>query len=162
MNRIIFLDIDGVLNNPKSLMDGNKPDIDCIKALNWLVAETGAKIVVSSTWRGRPDLLDVFKSWGCNFEVIGITPSLESKTVNGVFIGKERGNEIAKWLEKNRGKWEFFVILDDDDDMGHLKPNLVQTNYKYGLTWADARKAKSLLMGDGNYFSFPSTPRTYA
>ena len=53
MIRILFLDFDGVLNHP--LTWGNRDDtvidIDKVKRLNDLLTKTGAKIVVSSSWR---------------------------------------------------------------------------------------------------------------
>lgn len=39
------------------------------------------------------------------------------------------------------------VILDDDADMGVLLPFLVRTDYRVGLTDADAARAAELLEG---------------
>ena len=46
--KVIFLDVDGVLNHNET--DGKFED-DCVKALKDIVHRTGAKIVLSSTWR---------------------------------------------------------------------------------------------------------------
>lgn len=57
--KIIFLDIDGVLNNQvdeeRSVIKIDHPDDfiseRCVTLLNELIENTGAKVVVSSTWR---------------------------------------------------------------------------------------------------------------
>ena len=52
MEKIIFLDIDGVLATPEYLKDGQwalNPDKQ--KLLGEILAETDAKIVLSSSWR---------------------------------------------------------------------------------------------------------------
>jgi hypothetical protein len=54
-SKIIFLDFDGVLNNPGcyEIASGSHtpPDQSCVDALNRIISETGASIVVSSSWR---------------------------------------------------------------------------------------------------------------
>ena len=47
--KIIFLDIDGVICTPKT--DFRYLDIRCVNHLNNIVEDTGAKIVISSSWR---------------------------------------------------------------------------------------------------------------
>ncbi len=58
MMKIIFLDIDGVLNHMYWLkkmkgVEGDKKffDPDCVRRLNTITDKTGAKIVLSSSWR---------------------------------------------------------------------------------------------------------------
>jgi len=54
-----------------------------------------------------------------------------------------RGEEIQLWLDNYQAKSSFmidevvdqFVILDDDEDMNHLKNHLIQTDYQVGLDW---------------------------
>ena len=75
--KVIFLDIDGVLNTHESattlresfvergadLMGFNRFDKNCVARVNRITDETGAKIVISSSWRhtcvlkGTTDLL---------------------------------------------------------------------------------------------------------
>jgi len=45
---------------------------------------------------------------------------------------------------------EAFVILDDHDDMLHLKPFLVHTSMEHGLTNDDVEKALKILNGENN------------
>jgi hypothetical protein len=53
MNKIIFLDIDGVLNDHKYNKKAQSSTLkkSCVKQLNRIIAKTGAKIVLSSAWR---------------------------------------------------------------------------------------------------------------
>lgn len=132
--RILFLDVDGVLNNITSLTNGNKHCPECITCLNQITRQSGAKIVVSSSRRGNPKLSEIFKYWGIEEEIYGITPSLEQRLdSSGLFVSVERGHEIQKWLDRTSLKIESFVILDDDKDMAHLIDRLVQTDFRTGL-----------------------------
>jgi hypothetical protein len=141
--KVLFLDIDGVLNSHSfwkrrvelaHSMD-DKIDPLAVQRLNRLTDETGAKIVVSSTWRlpyvwsNQFDMLATnIKNIGITAEVIGMTP--DHKKSYG------RGGEIQAWMTK---AWEdglnieSFVIIDDDSDMDHLLPFLVKTTFTDGL-----------------------------
>lgn len=155
--RIVFLDFDGVLVNHKSWhvrSNGHATgDPSCVEALNRITAKTGAEIVVSSTWRlGTPvaELRGILKSWGVEASVIGATPCLiRDIRRNGVELAaaEPRGKEIQKWLDEHGQRWEIesFVILDDDSDMAHLMPFLVNTQFDTGLTMADAERAIAIL-----------------
>jgi len=141
MEKIIFLDVDGVLNfwdcwlgsTPNVLRGKSKTlvlSIDAINQLNRIIKETGAKIVISSTWRKFKDHYNFLLESPIEGEIIGETPDLlydcSRKT--------SRGLEIKEWLENEYGEKCKFVILDDDDDMGDLKDYLIQTNFEEGLT----------------------------
>ena len=62
--KVIFLDVDGVLN------DWDTPALSkylwykesCMKQLQLLVKNTGAKIVVSSTWKYSEELMEKLKN----------------------------------------------------------------------------------------------------
>lgn len=166
MSKIIFLDIDGVLNNEvfvnsfweilkqlkmkrpeakelhKIVMRDDYGNLFCPTACNmlkWLVESTEAKIVISSTWRmsGLSEMQNMWKHRGLAGEVIDITP---------VMMSRERGEEIAQWLSKN--EHEEYVILDDDADMlEEQKNNFVQQDFRYGLTFDDTLKAIRILNG---------------
>lgn len=150
--KLIFLDIDGVLNNHESLrfertrVDGchysfSAPHPNCIEALNFIIAATDAQIVVSSTWRGLglKLLREIFTAWGVNGKVVGRTPDL-ARQHGSLWNAPERGAEIQEWLSAHAGAGSF-VILDDGDDMGQLRHRLVQTDFEQGLTMSDAKRA---------------------
>jgi hypothetical protein len=82
--KIVFCDIDGVLNNPgcysRRSATGIPPDTDCVAALNRILLTTGARIVISSTWRfdGLPFCREEFAEWGIVDAIIDVTPELVS------------------------------------------------------------------------------------
>lgn len=122
--KIIFLDIDGVLNHQDwychrhEEIDQNdivshyplyEFDPDSVKWLNHIIEATGSKVVVSSTWRhGRrvEDLQEILDRVGFIGEVIDKTPSMSAKlNVKGTGYTVPRGCEIDWWLE-NHGKFQ--------------------------------------------------------
>lgn len=158
--KICFLDFDGVLISRQSFLRKEKgqraePTQETITALNHFFDLTGAKVVVSSVWRlGRPSkwLQCVLDAWGVRAEIIGKTPEL-IQTKNGIYMGKERGHEIQAWLRQHSEREprdpvddvQGFAIVDDDADMAHLKPWLVQTDFETGFTMQDAERAIAML-----------------
>lgn len=153
--RVIFLDVDGVLNSPDFQIrrfvrgQGRRPiDPVCVEHLNALTARTKARIVVSSVWRkmGLPAIRGVLRSHGVTAPIVSTTPDLTYQSRrSGLYVAVERGAEIQAWLDATRFAVESYVILDDDADMAHLLPRLVQTDYRTGLTASDADRAQELL-----------------
>ena len=159
MSRIVFLDIDGVLVNRASLMNcENKwPHSncapECVAALNRLIEQTGAAIVVSSVWRigaSLAELRDILHDhFGVRGKVIGKTPRFPYNDIPGTTDLSEemRGKEIDRWLQDHgeRHAVESFVILDDDSDMGIHKNRLVRTRFEVGLMEVDVDRAVQVL-----------------
>jgi len=154
--KIIFLDVDGVLNSSNFFIETKEAkkglsqierniDVRTLPHLKQIIEETGAKVVISSTWRGgHPDfplyvdLINILKDNGA--DVIGITPPKSES-------GHERGNEIRDWLSAHDDV-EAFVILDDDCDMCEFTDtHLVRTAWfdGYGLSEKHAKKAIKIL-----------------
>lgn len=143
---IIFLDIDGVLTNFATKYRVGDPL--CVACLNRITEATGAVIVVSSSWRGHPDIAGILSGWGVTGEVIGITPSLSHLRASGIAVSAQRGQEIYQWIVKNEFDG-FCAILDDDKDMWPVMDRLVQTDTQLGLQDTDADKAIALLQPPG-------------
>lgn len=160
--KLLFLDIDGVLNSQvfyeqrHEQIKAGKAERDypldefCPKAIeliNRICRETGAKVVVSSTWRhGRTveQLQTLFNSVGATFEVVGKTPDLCRQTENGLWLSAVRGDEIKKYTDESNCK--SFVILDDDGDMLDCqRENFIQTSWLDGLTEKHAAQAVEIL-----------------
>lgn len=127
--KVLFLDIDGVLNN-FGLIRANGFDYidpDMVKSLGAAVAQTGAHIVLSSFWRlQQKDRELVDAALGAHgMSVHDRTPSLPGP----------RANEIAQWLSSNplvRG----YAIVDDDQDAGiGMEHSFFQTDPEVGITW---------------------------
>lgn len=139
--KVIFLDVDGVLN---SKQDGNSLQLRTdlhLQLLREIVSATGAKIVLSSSWRAgfakaRNTLSNRLRKYG--LEIMDSTPVLPGLTC--------RGDEKRQWLNDSGQSVERFVILDDDDDMAEFTDtNLVQTDPDIGLQEKDAVKSIELL-----------------
>lgn len=99
--KIIFLDIDDVIN----IKWKSKWDKTAIYNLNEIIKNTGAKIVVTSTWRiayDLPKLKEIFQKQGIVGEVISVTP----------ILNMDRGHEILEWLKENKDISNFAVIDD--------------------------------------------------
>lgn len=160
--KIIFLDVDGVLNYTKWYIDDRNPgnlygqegDIDplCVQRIIDVCNVTGAKIVISSDWRtlvgGIPRLIRA----GIPEElIIGQTPELIKRCLNFYdadvdTYAHSRGREIDFWLEDNPDTWDY-VIIDDRIDFSESQKRLhfVHTDSMYGFTDEDKEKAIEIL-----------------
>lgn len=140
--KIIFLDVDGVLNSASDIDDiADRP----LLLLKKLMDQTGAKIVVSSSWRISKHLFAKLKNTlrQYNIEIKDVTPCIRK-------LDFQRGDEIKMWLKAHNthNEIESFVILDDEADMGEFREtNLVQTTYEKGLQIEHIEKALKILNG---------------
>lgn len=150
--KIIFLDIDGVLNSkqfletleyidPFAYADSSKwIDPKAVARVNRIIQETGARVVISSAWREtikKNRLQKILSRYGLQAVIYGLTPQIPDAV---------RGLEIDRWLIKHESeKIDSFVILDDRSDMAHLTPYLVQTDWDDGLQDVDVEKAVGIL-----------------
>lgn len=139
---IIFLDVDGVLNDFYSLRKRKnrnifeKPepllDEDKIRLLKELVDKTNSKIVLSSSWRAffYKDTLDPKNRYGEELRRLLHKYSLEIYSMTGRSKTGIREDEINDWLN-NHSDIESFVILDDEKShlQSFVNSNLVKTEY---------------------------------
>lgn len=136
--RVIFLDIDGVLNTQSSRTATQREGIDrdCLRCLHELVQDTGATVVITSVWRKFHTV-----------EALKVTLQLAVTPDATPRLGPRRGQEIRAWLELHPDVTQF-VILDDEsktllyDQLGRL----VKTSDTYGLTPQLAQRAHQLLL----------------
>lgn len=151
--KVIFLDVDGVLNNYKTTRRTKGGFVfveeSKLKLLKHIIDVTGAEVVLSSDWRYDRDvpgwndhyleLRDELLRYGIRF--YGFTPELPSE---------HRGEEIALWLTEHPEVSDF-VILDDRTDIKPNKDHWVQTVMRRGLGTEEADEAVRILMGhDGH------------
>ncbi len=172
--KVIFLDIDGVLNSEifyrereiKRNAEGKRESEDRedyhleqidarpIQFLNSLIEETGAKVVISSTWRmgnTMPYLQNLLDKKGFKGEIIAFTPILK-------YEGALRGNEIYLWIQQNAemlcgsrigADFKEYVIFDDDSDMlWWQRNNYIKVDAYCGLTPNQCYQAKYILCRD--------------
>jgi hypothetical protein len=133
--KIIFLDIDGVLNTHFDYDRYGFSYIDngLVEILKAIVYATESKIVLSSTWRVAEEDKKIVRSHlRYNLlDFIDCTP---------VLTRLPRAEEIKLWL-KEHPEVQKFAILDDSDNAGiGLEDNFFQTNPYVGLTNEIAQK----------------------
>lgn len=149
--KLIFLDVDGVLNDHQFSERAGSCSITarCVRNFNLLLDATGAKIVLSSAWRymvpGAMSLKGfeyLLRTHGvvAGIEIVGATPRDEEVPT--------RGQQISEWIKAN-GEPEAYVVIDDMQfdiqDWGHP---LVMTEGFDGLKDADVRQAIRILNGE--------------
>jgi hypothetical protein len=154
---IVFLDIDGVLNDFEQSWVSTpdyRPEIvpRCVKAFNQIIRETEARIVLSSAWRH----LILFQ----HMSLHGFQVLLRTHGVRGELIAhtrEDRGDEerwaqIADWLRDPRGKGgekvkvDRYAIIDDTSEAFGGRPG-VRTDGAKGLTVANAKRVIRILNG---------------
>ncbi|MBE6284689.1 MAG: hypothetical protein E7098_10160 [Mediterranea massiliensis] len=151
MNKIIFLDFDGVLNTEHYqglLQYQGKPwqdeygaffDPKAVKQLKRIIDATDADIVVESSWKylGLDAMREMWIARDLPGKVIDITPSL---------LGKNKGVEIASWLSKYAKQDIRYVIIDDEYViLDSQLPHFILTNPYEGITEEQANRAISML-----------------
>lgn len=152
--RIVFLDVDGVLNNRAwvdQLLRGDEEpesafaafqsllDPEAVAHLNEIVAHTDAVVVVSSAWREvmtLDEIREALSSRGFEGHVVDTTPTLP----------RGRGHQIAAWIEEHGVESVCFVALDDEHDMAPIEAACVKTDSAVGLTRDHVLQAIELLL----------------
>jgi len=126
--KILFLDIDGVLNSAKTFAALKKDDvfpIDPHKAfmVGKIQLDTGCEVVLSSAW--RHSALGVKEVEKRVVKLLDTTPSSK----DGV-----RGWEIRTWLKQHPEVTRYAILDDDSDMLSEQMPSLFQTTWQIGIT----------------------------
>ncbi|MBE6960661.1 MAG: hypothetical protein E7448_08090 [Ruminococcaceae bacterium] len=153
--KVIFLDIDGVLNcseyRRRQMLQGKISvilQVEPLSQLKRIVEATDASIVLISSWR---------KFWKREGSVDTAGQQIEQRLSNfGLFVADKtpvlsdgsRSREVAQWL-KNKNYVEHYVILDDKDYLWDRKQTLhwVRCPDETGLTDELATAAINILNG---------------
>jgi hypothetical protein len=157
--KVIFLDVDGVLNSTRSFVaskytDYIKSDVIgptvfhnhqnhdpiAIGLVNKLCDNDDIKIVVSSTWRlvGEEGVIK-------DLRAMGITGDFATPAIT-IQLTDIRGEEVNDWL-KNHGTKNnvtHHVILDDGSDFYPSQPH-VKSNIDIGFSYKNYLEAKKYL-----------------
>ena len=168
MGKIIFLDIDGVLAVPSCVKDGMWALSDEKQnLLGEIINQTGAKIVLSSSWRyatleRTKEHMEGEGFW-FNDKLIGVTIRAYQHLKKGIHLSIPRGVEIKQWIDTNihsdNGKnWNMkkvgkdyaYIIIDDDIDMLlEQQSYFINTDSKTGLTKESVDRAVEILNNFG-------------
>lgn len=134
--KIIFCDVDGVLNNANLLREGGIDTIadSLLAILKKIIISTDAKIVLSSTWRINPDNRRLVREAFARHDMDFIDCTVD-------LWREDRSIEILEWLHRNP-QVEKFAVLDDDPDAGTngLHDSFFKTSFDVGLTEDIANK----------------------
>lgn len=139
---IIFLDIDGVLNQ---LQANYYIDDACVKQLGILCGKLNATVVITSTWRigfthsydrctpQVKKLIDIFRKYNI---------TIQSRT--RVIPDSDRYAEIQEYVQRNSIKK--YVILDDDRSLFQTgTEHLYLVNPSHGLRAGDVKKIVKMM-----------------
>lgn len=133
MIRILFTDIDGVLN-PHWQTKWSK---NSINLYNNICKEYNLKPVITSTWRTthtKEQLQEIFNTQGIEIDIYDYTP----------ILGSARGLEIKEWLDKNY--CDNFVVIDDKtSDIEPYIKNVVRCRSWIGLSNDEYIEIKKIL-----------------
>jgi len=160
--KILFLDIDGVLNSHRTVTVHGGPaefggtpkgngfphsfDAACmakfdpvaILLIRQVCIETDCSIVLSSAWRVLFTPHECAN--GLDLPIIDKTPSMPDV----------RGAEIKAWLDAHPGV-EHYAIVDDNSDMlESQRSHFVQTDGLEGLGYRDFCALRDILQGRGS------------
>ena len=170
MNKVIFLDFDGVLNTEKYQAglraEGKKGydkygplfDPDAVGNLRRILdAVLDAPVVISSSWKmeGLSRMKDMWQFRKMPGSVHDITPDylpqdwhIDLDTVDDFSILVGRGNEVRQWLKENMPDGCRYVIFDDlPDYLPDQRGHLITTDPRIGISKEDADHAIKVLCG---------------
>lgn len=145
--KVIFLDVDGVLNGRKTFVgpdDNGRLSLDpgMCDQLKRIVDSCWPNtpiVVLSSTWRLFPASKEAVTRW---LSDRGIEIHSQTDDLGHVL----RGEEINKWFADRPHITRNFIILDDGSDFTEeQKPFLIQTSFDDGLTPEKADNAIRIL-----------------
>lgn len=149
---VLFLDIDGVVTSARDngFRDFN---LHVVHWLRFLCQESGAKIVISSTWR---------HSHGKMFWQTIFGEHIHDDWRTSTDRGKCRGDEIAEWLSKHEDVDDYFILDDDSDMLPEQKPYFIKTDPMNGMLFdsfmrlRDGLKVGSFPLDDDEIYQHPN------
>lgn len=154
--KVIFLDIDGVLNTPSSESRCGEYigiDDEKVEKLKKIVEKTKAEIVLISTWKKywrKEEKLKPLQDYSATY----LDEKLAKQGLKAIDKTKDkadgrylsRGESILEYVCRNNV--ENYIILDDcqfDYDGCYLSDKLIKTNQTEGLTDISVYKACEIL-----------------
>jgi len=162
--KVIFLDIDGVLNSEEFLKNNQNEmiDRDSVNTLKNIIDKTGAVIVMSSGWRLWFDdnmmpkdgdsqyLYDIL----CEFDInlFGKTPDFSTEEIRTKkTFSHVKAKEIIAWLSEYEDAYQYVVLDDLNLRNEEINSHLVRTNAQVGITEDDAKRVIDMLNKENNF-----------
>lgn len=130
--KILFLDIDGVLNCKTTNFKTDHWPLDRYMAflIGKILLDTEAQIVLSSSWRNHPEgVSTVEKHVGKVLDKTCMSWYMEETKHHST-----RGEEIQRWLDAHPEVTRYAIVDDDSDMLEKQLPNFFKTTFETGLT----------------------------
>lgn len=163
MSKVLFLDIDGVLNSnfwndshQTEISDGTLIDEEKIKLLALLIRETNAEIILHSGWRFWFDaackplcpeadtLVKLLEKE--NLSISGVTPDLTTEEIRkSKKFSLVKADEILLWISLHNNVTEWVVLDDLDLHNDQIRRHQVKPNPTIGLTLENVKQAIKIL-----------------
>ena len=157
--KVIFLDVDGVLNTPSSESRCGEYigiDDEKVEKLKKIVEKTKTEIVLISTWKKywrKEEKLKPLQDYSANY----LDEKLAKQGLKAIDKTKDkadgrylsRGESILEYVYRNNV--ENYIILDDcqfDYDGCDLIVKLIKTNHTEGLTEKEVKTACRILVNN--------------
>lgn len=155
--KILFLDIDGVLNSKIYYKYIYKPeeghgrfDPYCVVLIRRLIEEFSLQVVITSTWRNG-----VVERLMKELEESNLMQYLHSDWHTPILRSVNRGKEIQLWLD-NHPETEDYIIIDDNENLLEYQLNkFVKTDNYAGMAQMQYHQARNLLLTESEFASVP-------
>lgn len=156
--KVIFLDIDGVLNSNQCRPEigGKFLEEEKVKLLSIIVRRTEAAVVLHSGWRfwfnddmaplkkEAADLLFILAKYGV--EIQDRTPDFSTEEIRKTKkFSLVKADEILSWLKNHTGVDNYIVLDDLDLHNDQLARHQIQTDSMDGLSEEDVSLAIQML-----------------
>ncbi len=156
--KVLFLDIDGVLNSQEFLQNNKSEPIDRrnVRVIKNVIDKTGAVIVMSSAWRLWFDdnmmpieghsqyLYDILSEF--DIEIFAKTPDFSTEEIRSKkTFSHVKAKEILAWLNENQSIDKYAVIDDLDLINEEVNAHLVRINGQVGITEEDAMRVIDMI-----------------
>lgn len=140
--KILFLDIDGVLNGAKDLQIGYEIDPLKVLLIDHVCEQTDTDIVISSAWRCLMPMMSLEYVLRCaglkHPRILGSTPYINDF---------RRGMEVKAYLESQTlvSVVKYAIVDDNDGFLDEQRPYFVRTDGTIGVTPKETNRLIEIL-----------------
>lgn len=147
-HKILFLDIDGVMNSKLYFKNSFNPDEDdsrfdvySVYLVKKLVEEFSLKIVITSHWRSG--MVEKLMSELKRNELMSF---LHKDSFTPILRSAQRGTEIKAWLDSHPEINDYLIIDDNENMLEEQKCRFVKTDAFAGLLDENYYDAREILL----------------
>lgn len=155
--KVIFLDFDGVITTHSTKWNIG---LEYVKRIKKICDETGAKLVISSSWQrygGKGESReDRVKNWLNGILMKEYNGDIKkffteyTYDMSGRFYGEfgnVRGSDIKSWLVRNPDVDNYVIIDDESDMLDEQIFNFIQTDMAFGIQDREVKLCIDILNG---------------